>query len=161
MPRRLNIACGRQLDVSSKIALQVQIRQQLIGGIFAGRFQPGQRPPARPVPTIRKGNMGTWRLLVFPIVCAAPLLTLGCGGGGSSAPAGPVHPTVTSEADSILHMDQVRATGFRGAGKRVGVISTGVVYLGTYQSAGLIPQSIYITQNFAGSLDEGSWMLEL
>ena len=73
----------------------------------------------------------------------------------------PPAPTVTSEADAILHMDQVRAAGFRGAGVRVGVISTGVVYLGTYQSAGVLPPSIFISQNFAGALDEGSWMLEL
>jgi hypothetical protein len=89
-----------------------------------------------------------------------------CGGGSSagnpaappaSAPAGPV----TSEADAVLHMDQLRAAGFRGGGVRVGVISTGVVNLASYQSAGVLPAGIYVSQNTAGTLDEGSWMLEL
>ena len=68
---------------------------------------------------------------------------------------------VTSEADAILHMDQLRASGFRGAGVRVGVISTGVVNLASYQAAGLLPAGIYVSQNTPGTLDEGSWMLEL
>ncbi len=46
---------------------------------------------------------------------------------------------ITSEADAILHMDQLRAMGFRGGGIRVGVISTGVVNLAAYQAAGLLP----------------------
>ena len=68
---------------------------------------------------------------------------------------------MTSEADAILHMDQLRAAGFRGAGIRVGVISTGVVNLASYQAAGVLPASLYVSQNDAGTLDEGSWMLEL
>ena len=105
--------------------------------------------------------MNPSRSVAFPANCgAAAIFLCGCGGGSPGA-AVPVAPTVTSEADSILHMDQVRAAGFRGAGVRVGVISTGVVYLGTYQSAGVLPQSIYISQNTAGTLDEGSWILEL
>ena len=44
---------------------------------------------------------------------------------------------------------------------RVGVISTGVVNLATYQTAGVLPAGIYISRNTAGTLDEGSWMLEL
>jgi hypothetical protein len=58
-------------------------------------------------------------------------------------------------------MDQLRAAGFRGAGVRVGVISTGVVNLASYQAAGALPASLYVSQNVAGTLDEGSWMLEL
>jgi hypothetical protein len=90
----------------------------------------------------------------------------GSGGGGAGAPGtgGGSMPggfLMTSEADAALHMDQVRAAGFRGQGVRVGVISTGVVNLATYQSAGTLPSSVYVSQNTAGKLDEGSWMLEL
>lgn len=85
----------------------------------------------------------------------------GGSGGGSAMPPAPIGPVVTSEADAILHMDQVRAAGFRGGGVRVGVISTGVVNLASYQAAGVIPNSLYVSQNTRGSLDEGSWMLEL
>jgi hypothetical protein len=60
-----------------------------------------------------------------------------------------------------LHLDQLRSSGFRGGGVRVGVISTGVVNLASYQSAGVLPPGIYVSQNTAGTLDEGSWMLEL
>lgn len=88
-----------------------------------------------------------------------------CGGGSSGTagnpPPGPNAHTVTSEADAILHMDQLRAKGFRGGGVRVGVISTGVVNLASYQTAGVLPAGIYVSQNTAGTLDEGSWMLEL
>src|ERR1700753_873539 len=93
-----------------------------------------------------------------------------CGGGsGGGSPAAPGAPAsqaapvtgVTSEADTILHLDQLRSSGFRGGGVRVGVISTGVVNLAAYQTAGLLPAGIYVSQNTAGSLDEGSWMLEL
>jgi hypothetical protein len=91
----------------------------------------------------------------------------GCGGGasssgsGTSTPATQGVPAVTSEADAVLHMDQLRAAGFRGAGVRIGVISTGVVNLASYQAAGALPGGIYVSQNMAGTLDEGSWMLEL
>jgi GntR family transcriptional regulator/MocR family aminotransferase len=37
---------GLRVDPDSPIGLQSQIRQQLIAGIFAGRFQPGQRLPS-------------------------------------------------------------------------------------------------------------------
>lgn len=84
----------------------------------------------------------------------------GCGGGSGGAQASG-SPLVTSEADSILHMDKVRAGGYTGAGVRVGVISTGVVNLASYQAAGVLPASVYVSQNTAGMLDEGSWMLEL
>jgi hypothetical protein len=87
-----------------------------------------------------------------------------CGGAGSGGPPSSMSPSavpITSEADALLHMDQLRAMGFRGGGIRVGVISTGVVNLAAYQAAGLLPAAIYVSQNTAGSLDEGSWMLEL
>jgi hypothetical protein len=58
-------------------------------------------------------------------------------------------------------MDQLRAAGFTGRGVRVGVISTGVVDIASYQNAGLLPTSLYIRQNTKGSLDEGDWMMEL
>jgi len=76
----------------------------------------------------------------------AALTACGSGGAGGSGPmagnpGAPQVPTgaVTSEADAILHMDQLRAAGFRGGGVRVGVISTGVVNLASYQSAGVLP----------------------
>jgi len=90
-----------------------------------------------------------------------------CGGGlggANSPPAAATSlsgPPITSEADAVLHLDQLRAAGFRGGGVRVGVISTGVVNLASYQVAGVLPAGIYISQNTAGALDEGSWMLEL
>ena len=97
---------------------------------------------------------------------AASLALCACGGsaGSTLAPAGPpaqAGSVITSEADAILHMDQLRAAGFRGGGVRVGVISTGVVNLASYVTGGVLPAGIYISQNTAGTLDEGSWMLEL
>ncbi len=99
-------------------------------------------------------------------ITAAALALSACGGGSGgtntmAAPPAQTGPVVTSEADAILHLDQLRAAGFRGGGVRVGVISTGVVNLASYQVAGVLPTGIYISQNMAGSLDEGSWMLEL
>jgi GntR family transcriptional regulator/MocR family aminotransferase len=46
VPQRPDIAFGLRIDLASKIALQSQIRQQLIEGIFAGRFQAGERLPS-------------------------------------------------------------------------------------------------------------------
>jgi hypothetical protein len=108
---------------------------------------------------------------VFGLAVGGYLALAACGGGtsGGGAPGGGTPggaqgsnaPGVTSEADAVLKLDQLRAAGLRGGGVRVGVISTGVVNLATYQAAGVLPQSIYISQNTAGKLDEGSWMLEL
>jgi hypothetical protein len=108
------------------------------------------------------------RCAAAPICIAAATLVLSaCGGGLSGANSPPAAapslsgPPITSEADAVLHLDQLRAAGFRGGGVRVGVISTGVVNLASYQAAGVLPAGIYISQNTAGTLDEGSWMLEL
>ncbi len=84
----------------------------------------------------------------------------GCGGGSSAAPV-TATPVVTSEADAILHLDQLRSAGFRGAGVRIGVISTGIVNLASYQAAGTIPKALYVSQATPGTVDEGSWILEL
>jgi hypothetical protein len=103
-----------------------------------------------------------------PICIATAAMALSaCGGGLGGANTPPAAapslsgPPITSEADSVLHLDQLRAAGFRGGGVRIGVISTGVVNLASYQVAGVLPAGIYISQNTAGTLDEGSWMLEL
>jgi hypothetical protein len=103
-----------------------------------------------------------------PAICfiAAATALSACGGSsGANTASGAApalnEPAITSEADAILHLDQLRAAGFRGAGVRVGVISTGVVNLASYQAAGVLPAGIYVSQNTAGTLDEGSWMLEL
>ena len=93
-------------------------------------------------------------------IAACAGLLAACG-GGSGANSLPPDPILTSQADAILHMDQVRAAGFRGAGVRVGVISTGVYNLASYQAAGVIPGNVYVAANTRGTLDEGSWMLEL
>ena len=98
--------------------------------------------------------------LYGPGLLAILLATVNCGGGSTGAPFAN-EPPVTSEADAILHMDQLRAAGIRGGGIRVGVISTGVINLVSYQSAGVLPESLYVSQNTVGNLDEGSWMLEL
>ena len=102
------------------------------------------------------------KYLIFAALIAAAVSACG-GGGGGSAPASSRSgdPAITSQADSILHIDQLRAAGFRGAGVKVGVISTGVADLASYQRAGTLPASVFISQNFPGQLDEGSWMLEL
>lgn len=88
---------------------------------------------------------------------------VGCGGGSNvGSPANhAIGSGITSEADAILHMDQVRAAGYRGGGIRVGVISTGVVNLASYQNATTLPKTLYVNQNYLGKLDEGSWMLEI
>jgi hypothetical protein len=108
------------------------------------------------------------RTATIAIAAALALSACGGGGGGGGAASGPPSAppaetglTITSEADTILHLDQLRAAGFRGGGVRVGVISTGIVHLASYQAAGLVPAGIYVSQNTAGTLDEGSWMLEL
>ena len=105
------------------------------------------------------------RLAICIMAAAIALSACGGGSGGAigapSVPAAPNGPVITSEADTILHMDQLRAAGFRGGGVRVGVISTGVVNLASYQAAGVLPAGIYVSQHTAGTLDEGSWMLEL
>jgi hypothetical protein len=105
------------------------------------------------------------RMVTCLTVAAMALSACGGGSGGanSAPPASPPPsgPVITSEADAILHLDQLRAAGFRGGGVRVGVISTGVVNLASYQTEGVLPAGIYISQNTAGTLDEGSWMLEL
>src|SRR6201996_1133578 len=109
---------------------------------------------------------------LFPIAVAITASALSACGGGVGAGTAAARPVaagsaasqplaVTSEADAILHMDQLRSSGFRGGGVRVGVISTGVVNLASYQTAGVLPTGIYVSQNTAGTLDEGSWMLEL
>jgi hypothetical protein len=132
---------------------------------WAGNYKlyaPFPRAPMRLMLTFLEG------LLVTSIIL---LGAAACSGGGSSATAAqpPTEPppmttgapAITSEADSILHLDQIRAAGFRGAGVRVGVISTGIVNLASYQNAQVIPRDLYVSQNFPGPLDEGSWMLEL
>jgi hypothetical protein len=103
-----------------------------------------------------------------PICIAAATLALSACGGGSGSATSPLTAApslsgslITSEADTVLHLDQLRAAGFRGGGVRVGIISTGVLNLASYQAAGVLPAGIYISQNTAGTLDEGSWMLEL
>lgn len=104
------------------------------------------------------------RLAICITVAAMALSACGGGSGGANSQPGAAPasgPAITSEADAILHLDQLRAAGFRGGGVRVGVISTGVVNLASYQAAGVLPAGIYISQNTAGTLDEGSWMLEL
>jgi len=98
------------------------------------------------------------RVVLVGIASAGALGSCGGSGGGGSAPPGVV---ITSEADSILHLDQLRTAGFTGQNVRVGVISTGVEFLPSYQKAGVLPQTLYVSQNTAGHLDEGSWMLEL
>ncbi len=111
------------------------------------------------VPRVRGAAMCTAICVVGTALAASA-----CGGGaGGGAPSsmGPPAAHVTSEADAILHMDRLRAMGFRGGGIRVGVISTGVVNLAAYQAAGLLPAGIYVSKNTMGSLDEGSWILEL
>jgi len=104
---------------------------------------------------------GKGKGIASTLVAAAAGISVAACGGGAGATQAASSPTVTSEADTILHMDQVRAAGYTGAGVRVGVISTGVVNLASYQTAGALPTSLYVTQNAAGMLDEGSWMLEL
>jgi subtilisin family serine protease len=68
--------------------------------------------------------------------------------------------SVTTEGDSILNADQLRALGFDGSGIRVGVISDGVDNLTVAQDSGDLPATVTI-QTHAGSGDEGTAMLEI
>jgi hypothetical protein len=68
--------------------------------------------------------------------------------------------SVTTEGDSILNADQVRALGFDGSGVRVGVISDGVDNLASAQASSDLPATVTI-QTHAGSGDEGTAMLEI
>jgi hypothetical protein len=68
--------------------------------------------------------------------------------------------SVTTEGDSILNADQLRALGFDGTGIRVGVISDGVDNLAAAQGSGDLPATVTI-QTHAGSGDEGTAMLEI
>jgi hypothetical protein len=49
------------------------------------------------------------RVVLVGIAAAGALGSCGGSGGGGSAPPGVV---ITSEADSILHLDQLRTAGF-------------------------------------------------
>ena len=68
--------------------------------------------------------------------------------------------SVTTEGDSILNADQLRALGFDGTGIRVGVISDGVDNLTVAQGLGDLPATVTI-QTHMGSGDEGTAMLEI
>jgi hypothetical protein len=77
----------------------------------------------------------------------------------------PRYPTtmvgsVTTEGDSILKADQLRALGFDGTGVRVGVISDGVTNWVDAQASGDLPAAVTV-QTHAGSGDEGTAMLEI
>jgi hypothetical protein len=66
----------------------------------------------------------------------------------------------TTEGDSILRADELRALGFDGSGVKVGVISDGVDNRAAAQASGDLPASVTI-QTSAGSGDEGTAMLEI
>jgi len=68
--------------------------------------------------------------------------------------------SVTTEGDTILNADQLRALGFDGTGVRVGVISDGVDSIAVAQGSGDLPATVTI-QTHAGSGDEGTAMLEI
>ena len=65
----------------------------------------------------------------------------------------------TTEGDTILRADELRALGFGGSGVKVGVISDGVDNRAAAQGTNDLP-AITI-QTFAGSGDEGTAMLEI
>src|SRR5579872_7474651 len=104
---------------------------------------------------------GKGKGIASTLVAAAAGISVAACGGGAGATQAASSPAVTSEADATLHMDQVRAAGYTGSGVRVGVISTGVVNLASYQAAGVLPGNLYVSRNTTGMLDEGSWILEL
>ena len=66
----------------------------------------------------------------------------------------------TTEGDSILRADELRALGFDGSGVKVGVISDGIDNIAAAQGTNDLPASV-TTQTFAGSGDEGTAMLEI
>ena len=68
--------------------------------------------------------------------------------------------SVSTEGDSILNADQLRALGFDGTGVRVGVISDGVDNMDAAQGSGDLPATVTI-QTHLGSGDEGTAMLEI
>jgi len=76
----------------------------------------------------------------------------------------PRYPTtmvgsVTTEGDSILKADQLRALGFDGTGVRVGVISDGADNRADAQFSGDLP--VVTIQTYDGNGDEGTAMLEI
>ena len=68
--------------------------------------------------------------------------------------------SVTTEGDTILRADEIRALGYDGSGVKVGVISNGVDHLASAQAINDLPPNITI-QTYAGSDDEGTAMLEI
>jgi len=66
----------------------------------------------------------------------------------------------TTEGDTVLRADQLRALGFDGTGVKVGVISDGVDSMAAAQATNDLPATVTI-QTHAGSGDEGTAMLEI
>ena len=73
--------------------------------------------------------------------------------------------SVTTEGDTILNADQVRAQGFNGTGVKVGVISGGANNLSNAQASGDLPPTVTVfgscTSLGPGSCNEGTAMLEI
>ncbi len=69
--------------------------------------------------------------------------------------------SVTSQGDSLLNADQMRAaTGYSGAGVKVGIISDGVDHLANAVASGDLPSAVTVLSNSRGG-DEGTAMLEI
>ncbi len=83
--------------------------------------------------------------------------SVGTGAGAARlAPRSGVH----GEGDHAHAADVVRALGFTGTGKKVGVISNGVDSLAAEMTAGHLP-AVTVIAGQAGSGDEGTAMLEI
>ena len=68
---------------------------------------------------------------------------------------------VDAEGISLMHVDWAQASGVKGSGIKVGIISQGIQGYQALQQLGVLPSSIFIVGNDQGSGGEGAAMLQL
>ncbi|MDK2974938.1 MAG: hypothetical protein PWP08_1309 [Methanofollis sp.] len=69
--------------------------------------------------------------------------------------------SVDTEGDALLRAEDLReATGYGGAGMRIGIISNGVDHIETAVASGDLPADVHVLSNTVGG-DEGTAMLEI
>jgi len=69
--------------------------------------------------------------------------------------------SVDTEGDALLRAEALReATGYGGAGMRIGIISNGVDHIETSVASGDLPGNVHVLSNTVGG-DEGTAMLEI
>lgn len=71
------------------------------------------------------------------------------------------HKSTTSEGDVSHNAPLVRASGYQGAGIKVGVLSDSVDNITTVKASGDLPSSVTVLQDAPGNSGEGTAMLEI